>query len=49
MTEYTFNEKVSLKGNVSNINNVVYADSLYRGFYVPGAARSVQLTLKTRF
>ena len=49
MTEYTFNEKVSLKGNVSNINNVVYADSLYSGHYIPGAGRNAQLTLNLKF
>lgn len=49
MTEYTFNEKVSLKGNISNLNNVVYADSLYSGHYVPGAGRNAQLTLNVKF
>jgi catecholate siderophore receptor len=49
MTEYTFNEKVSLKGNVSNINNVVYADSLYSGHYIPGSGRNAQLTLNLKF
>jgi len=49
MTEYTFNEKVSLKGNVSNIGNVVYADSLYTGHYIPGAGRNAQLTLNLKF
>ena len=49
MTEYTFNEKVSLKGNVSNLNNVVYADSLYSGHYIPGAGRNAQLTLNLKF
>lgn len=33
----------------TTIFDKVYADGLYRGFYIPGAARSVQLTLKTRF
>ncbi len=49
LTEYTFNEKVSLKGNISNINNVVYADALYTGHYVPGAGRNAQLTLNLKF
>ena len=49
MTEYTFNEKVSLKGNISNLNNVVYADSLYSGHYIPGAGRNAQLTLNVKF
>ncbi len=49
MAEYSINERLSLKLNVSNLTNKLYADSLYRGFYVPGAARRVQLTLKALF
>jgi catecholate siderophore receptor len=49
LTEYTFNEKVSLKGNISNVNNVVYADALYTGHYVPGSGRNAQLTLNLKF
>ena len=49
MVEYSLNEKTSVKLNVTNLSNELYADSLYRGFYAPGAARAVQLTLKTRF
>lgn len=49
MVEYSFNEKTSLKLNITNLSDELYADSLYRGFYAPGAPRAVQLTLKTRF
>lgn len=49
MAEYTLNDSTSLKMNITNLTNKLYADSLYRGFYAPGAARSVQLTLKTLF
>ena len=49
MVEYSFDEKTSLKLNVSNLSDKLYADSLYRGFYTPGAPRSVQLTLKSHF
>ncbi|BEU97124.1 TonB-dependent siderophore receptor [Acidovorax sp. DW039] len=49
MVEYAIDDKTSVKLNVSNLFDKVYAESLYRGFYIPGAARSVQLTLKTRF
>ncbi|WP_159918034.1 TonB-dependent siderophore receptor [Pantoea sp. 18069] len=49
MAEYTFDQKTSLKLNVTNLSDKLYADSLYRGFYAPGAARTVQLTVKTRF
>jgi catecholate siderophore receptor len=49
MTEYTFSEQVTVKGNISNIANVVYADSLYTGHYIPGAGRNAQLTLNLTF
>ena len=49
MVEYSVDERTSLKLNVTNLTNKLYADTLYRGFYAPGAARAVQLTLKTRF
>lgn len=49
MAEYTFDERWSAKLNVTNLTDKLYADSLYRGFYVPGAARRVELTLKTMF
>lgn len=46
MGEYTINWRTSLRLNVTNVTNRLYADQLYTGFYVPGAARSAQLTLK---
>ena len=49
MVEYSFDDKTSLKLNVTNLSNKLYADTLYRGFYGPGAPRLVQLTLKSRF
>ncbi|WP_116750077.1 TonB-dependent siderophore receptor [Acidovorax sp. 99] len=49
MAEYAFDDKTSLKLNVSNLFDRTYAEGLYRGFYTPGAPRAVQLTLKTRF
>jgi len=49
MAEYTMTETTTLKLNVTNLTDELYADSLYRGFYVPGAARTVQLTLKKLF
>ena len=49
MVEYSVDKRTSLKLNVTNLTNKLYADTLYRGFYAPGAARTVQLTLKTRF
>lgn len=49
MAEYTFSERWSLKLNVTNVTDKLYADSLYRGFYAPGAPRAVQLTAKAMF
>ena len=49
MAEYLVNEQWSLKLNVTNLTDKLYADSLYRGFYAPGAPRRVELTVKTMF
>ncbi len=48
MAEYRFDERYSLKGNVSNVGNTLYADQLYSGHYIPGAGRYVQLTLSAK-
>lgn len=49
MAEYTFDETWSAKLNVTNLADKLYADSLYRGFYAPGAPRRVELTVKAAF
>ena len=49
MTEYAFNEKLIVKGNVTNLNNTLYADALYTSFYVPGSGRNIQVTLTAKF
>lgn len=49
MAEYQISAKTSLKLNVTNATDELYADSLYTGFYAPGAPRAAQLTLKTTF
>ncbi len=49
MAEYRFSEQVSVKANVINAGNKLYADSLYRAHYVPGAGRLVQVGVTTRF
>jgi catecholate siderophore receptor len=49
MAEYSWDERFSAKLNISNLADLRYADTLYRGFYGPGAPRSVQLTLKAMF
>ncbi len=40
---------VLLKLNVSNITNKLYADTLYRGHYIAGKPRTVQLTTAVKF
>lgn len=49
MAEYTLNDANVFKFNVSNLTNKLYADSLYRGFYAPGAPRRVELSWKSMF
>lgn len=49
MAEYTLSDATLLKLNITNLGNQLYADSLYRGFYMPGASRRVDLSLKTLF
>jgi catecholate siderophore receptor len=49
MTEYTVNDQISLKANLANVANRVYADQLYRGHYIPGAGRIASLTITSRF
>jgi catecholate siderophore receptor len=49
MAEYTHNESISVKANLSNVNNILYADSLYSGHYIPGAGRNAQVTLNVKF
>ncbi len=49
MAEYQVNEKFTLKANVSNITNELYADQLYSGHYIPGAGRLFQLTGTIKF
>ncbi len=49
MAEYAMNEKITLKGNVSNLANKLYADALYAGHYIPGAGRVAQVTMNIKF
>ncbi len=49
MAEYTHNASVSVKANLANVNNTLYADSLYSGHYIPGAGRNAQVTLNVKF
>ncbi len=49
MAEYTINETFSLKANLSNAGNKLYADALYSGHYIPGAGRNLQVALTAKF
>ncbi len=49
MAEYQMNDKFTLKANVSNLTNELYADQLYTGHYIPGAGRIYQLTGTFKF
>jgi catecholate siderophore receptor len=49
MAEYTINERYSLKANLTNVTNKLYADALYTGHYIPGAGRLFQLTATMKF
>ena len=49
MAEYTLGDRYSIKANLSNLTNKLYAESLYRGHYIPGAGRQLQVALTARF
>ncbi|TAG79342.1 MAG: TonB-dependent siderophore receptor [Betaproteobacteria bacterium] len=49
MGEYKVSDRWMVRGNVTNVTDKYYADSLYRGHYVPGAGRLVQLNLSANF
>jgi catecholate siderophore receptor len=49
MTEYQIDSSLGVKVNLTNATNVYYADSLYRGHYIPGAGRLLQGTVTYKF
>ena len=49
LAEYIVNDKVTVKANINNIANTLYADSLYRGHYVPGAGRLLYAGVSVKF
>lgn len=48
MAEYSTGN-LSFKLNLTNVADKLYADQLYRGHYIPGKARTVQLTSSIKF
>ena len=49
MAELTMNDSTLVKFNISNLTNLLYVDQLYRGFYIPGVGRRVEINLKKIF
>ena len=50
MAEYIVTPRsMTLKANLSNVTNKLYADSLYSGHYIPGPGRLMQLTLSWKY
>ncbi len=49
MAEYTVNKSFTVKANLTNVSNKLYADQLYSGHYIPGAGRTLQVTGSVKF
>lgn len=50
MAEYAvIDDKFILKANINNVTDKLFADSLYSGHYIPGAARTIQVSAKYKF
>ena len=49
MAEYAINDRFTVKANLNNVANTLYADSLYRGHYVPGTGRLLYVGLNAKF
>ena len=49
MAEYKFDDRWSIKANLTNVGDVYYAADLYQGHYVPGTGRNFQINLTTKF
>jgi catecholate siderophore receptor len=49
MAEHTLNDTTTVKFNITNLTDKLYIDQLYRGFYVPGTGRRIELSMKKLF
>ncbi|WP_431096932.1 TonB-dependent receptor [Polaromonas aquatica] len=49
LAEYRVNQGNTVKLNIDNLFDKVYYNTLYRGFAAPGDARSVRVTLTSKF
>ena len=49
LAEYYVTPDITVKVNVNNVTNKLYADSLYRGHYTPGAGRMVYAGVGFKF
>ena len=49
LAEYAINDRYTVKAHLNNVANTLYADSLYRGHYVPGAGRLLYMSLNAKF
>jgi catecholate siderophore receptor len=49
LVEYRINQSNAIKINIDNLFDKVYYNTLYRGFAAPGLARSVHVTLTSKF
>ena len=49
MAEYAVRRDLTLKLNITNVANKSFADFLYRGHYVLGTPRNIQLSASYKF
>ena len=50
MAEYKFDfDRLTLKANLTNVTDKLYADQLYPAHYIPGAGRTLQVTASLKF
>ncbi len=49
LAEYRLNDTFTVKANLNNVANKYYADTLYRGHYIPGQGRVLQVNMTARF